>query len=232
MTFGKFKSFIENNLIESYKNENDFKKKLREFRHNVLNNKSISKIYSVYDQLSTPQGLSEKDAKLFLEEGVDLLARILPHVKLPKTIQENINNNYQDIDVLVYNTKVDLHERLDSRKKIIDVLTKDKKLVKESINIPIKTMVNVANQTLRSYVDSLDETSKKEFFQLINEDTKVLENTFEKMKNEGIEKLSSILESENDNDIKEKISETINKLKTEKFDQLNFVRIKSLVNSI
>lgn len=232
MTFGKFKSFIENNLIESYKNENDFKKKLREFKHNVLNNKSLSKIYSIYDQLSTPQGLSDKDAKLFLEEGIDLLVRILPHVKLPKTIQENINNNYQDIDVLVYNTKVNLHERLESRKKIIDVLTQDKKLTKESINIPIKTMVNVANQTLRTYVDSLDESTKKEFFKIINEDAKVLEDTFEKMKEEGIDKLHKILENETENDVKEKISETIKKLKTEKFDQLNFVRIKSLVNSI
>lgn len=232
MTFGKFKSFIENNLIESYKNENDFKKKLREFKHNVLNNKSLSKIYSIYDQLSTPQGLSDKDAKLFLEEGIDLLVRILPHVKLPKTVQENINNNYQDIDVLVYNTKVNLHERLESRKKIIDVLTQDKKITKESINIPIKTMVNVANQTLRTYVDSLDESTKKEFFKLINEDTKVLEDTFEKMKEEGIDKLHKILENETENDVKEKISETIKKLKTEKFDQLNFVRIKSLVNSI
>jgi hypothetical protein len=232
MTFGKFKSFIENNLIESYKNENDFKKKLREFRHNVLNNKSISKIYSVYDQLSTPQGLSEKDAKLFLEEGVDLLARILPHVKLPKTIQENINNNYQDIDVLVYNTKVDLHERLDSRKKIIDVLTKDKKLVKESINIPIKTMVNVANQTLRSYVDSLDETSKKEFFQLISEDSKSLETKFETLKESTITKLQSILDKEEEFELKTKISETIDRLKTEKFDQVNFLKIKNLEGSI
>jgi hypothetical protein len=232
MTFGKFKSFIENKLIESYTNENDFKKNLREFRHNVLNNKNLSKIYSIYDQLSSPQGLSEKDASQFLEEGIDLLSRILPHVKLPKTLQETIENQYYDIDVLVYNHKINLHERLESRKNILSTLTKDKKVVSESINIPIKTMVNVANQTLRSYVDSLDESSKKEFFKIINEDSKVLEETFEKMKSDGINKLNSILENETEKEIKEKITETIDKLKTEKFDQLNFVRIKKLINSI
>jgi hypothetical protein len=232
MTFGKFKSFIENKLIESYTNENDFKKSLREFRHNVLNNKNLSKIYSIYDQLSSPQGLSEKDANQFLEEGIDLLSRILPHVKLPKTLQETIENQYYDIDVLVYNHKINLHERLESRKNILNTLTKDKKVVSESINIPIKTMVNVANQTLRSYVDSLDESSKKEFFKIINEDSKVLEETFEKMKSDGINKLYSILENETEKEIKEKITETIDKLKTEKFDQLNFVRIKNLINSI
>ena len=59
MTFGKIKSVIENNLLESYKKETEFKKNLREFRHNVLNNKSFSKAYAIYDQLSTPQGLTE-----------------------------------------------------------------------------------------------------------------------------------------------------------------------------
>lgn len=232
MTFGKFKSHVERNLIESYKNENDFKKSLREFKYNVLSDKNLSKIYSIYDQLSTPQGLSEREAKEFLEEGIDLLYRLLPNVKLPKNLSENIENNYHDIDVLVYNYKVNLHERIESRKNLVDVLTQKKISVKESINIPIKTMVNVANQTLRNYVDTLDENAKKEFFQLINEDSKVLEDKFEKLKEDGINKLSAILEQENENDVKERISETISKLKCEKFDQLNFIRIKNLVSSI
>ena len=69
MTFGAVKSLIEKNLLESYKNEKEFKKTLREFKHNVLSNKSMSKAYTLYDQLSTPQGLSEQDAKYFIEEA-------------------------------------------------------------------------------------------------------------------------------------------------------------------
>ena len=42
MTFGQIKSIIEKNLLESYKNEKDFKKSLKEFKHNVLNNKTMS----------------------------------------------------------------------------------------------------------------------------------------------------------------------------------------------
>ncbi len=41
MTFGAVKSLIEKNLLESYKNEKEFKKTLREFKHNV-NLKTIS----------------------------------------------------------------------------------------------------------------------------------------------------------------------------------------------
>jgi len=197
-----------------------------------LNDKNLSKLYSIYDQLSTPQGLSEKDAKDFIEEGIDLIRRVLPSVKLPKTISESLENNYKDIDVLVYNTKVNISERLQSKKNLISILTSDKPRVKESINIPIKSMVNVANQTLKSYVENLDENSKKELFQIISEDSKVLENQFEELKNSTISKLQSIMESENEKEVKTKISETIDKLKTERFDQINYLRLKNFSSSI
>lgn len=232
MTFGKIKSVIEKNLLESYKDEKNFKKTLREFKQNILNDKNLSKLYSIYDQLSTPQGLSEKDAKDFIEEGIDLIRRVLPSVKLPKTISESLENNYKDIDILVYNTKVNISERLQSKKNLISILTSDKPRVKESINIPIKSMVNVANQTLKSYVENLDENSKKELFQIISEDSKVLENQFEELKNSTISKLQSIMESENEKEVKTKISETIDKLKTERFDQINYLRLKNFSSSI
>lgn len=232
MTFGKIKSQIERNLIESYKDETNFKKNLREFKQNVLNNKNISKVYSIYDQLSTPQGLSDSDAKEFLEEGINLLSRLIPNLKLPKSLTDKIQNNYSDIDTLVYTSNTNLSERVNSKKNIISILTKQKTQLKESINIPIKTMVNVANQTLKGYVESLDEDSKKEFFQLISEDVKVLETKFEEMKVDAITKLTTILESSQETDVKSTVSETINKIKGEKFDQLNFLRIKNLVKSI
>lgn len=232
MTFGNLKSIIEKNLLESYNDEKDFKKSLREFKHNVLNNKSMSKAYALYDQLSTPQGLSEQDAKEFLEEGINLLHKILPTIKLPKSLIESVKNNYEDLDTLVYTTKLDLLERLTIKKQIISVLKEDKKVVKESINIPIKSMVSIANQTLRGYIDNLDETSKKEFFQLISEDTKTLESKFEALRETTINKLKVILEKEQEFEIKTKISETIDRLGDEKFDQMNFLKLKSLEESI
>jgi hypothetical protein len=232
MTFGKIKSFIENNLLESYKNEMEFKKTLREFKHNVLSNKSMSKAYNLYDQLSTPQGLNEHDAKEFLEEGISLLQKVLPLIKLPKSLSESVKNRYTDIDTLVYTQKLNLTERIQSKKNIVSVLTSQTNVIKENINIPIKSMVSIANQTLRNYLDTLDENSKKEFIQLVSEDTKVLEDKFEVIRESAITKLQTLLEKENENEIKNKISETINKLKDEKFDQMNFLRLKNLEESI
>lgn len=232
MTFGKIKSVIERNLIESYIDSNDFKKKIREFKENVLRDKNISKIYSIYDQLSTPQGLNENDAKEFLEEGLEILRRLLPNVKLPKNISEDIKNTYEDIDILVYELKPNLIERIQCRKNIVKILTSSKQSIKENINIPIRSMVNIANQTLKSYVDSLDENTKKELFNLLTEDCAVLETKFDEMKNEAISKLENILKEEKESDIKEKITETIDKIKNEKFDQINFLKIRNLVSSI
>ena len=232
MTFGTIKSIIENNLLESYKNEKEFKKTLREFKHNVLNNKSMSKAYTLYDQLSTPQGLNEGDAKEFLEEGISLLQRVLPSIKLPTNVSESVKNSYGDIDTLVYTQKISLSERIKSKKNIVSVLTSKPQDIKESINIPVKSMVNIANQTLRNYLDTLDENSKKEFIQIVSEDTKVLEEKFEVIRESAISKLNTIMENENESEIKSRISETIVKLKDEKFDQMNFLRLKNLEESI
>jgi hypothetical protein len=93
-------------------------------------------------------------------------------------------------------------------------------------------MVNIANQTLRNYLDTLDENSKKEFIQIVSEDTKILEQKFEVIREKAINKLETIMENENELEIKSRISETITKLKDEKFDQMNFLRLKNLEESI
>ena len=232
MTFGKIKSIIENNLIESYRDEKDFKKSLKEFKHNVLSNKTMSKLYSLYDQLSTPQGLNESDAKDFLEEGISLIQKLIPNIKTPSTLSESVENKYSDIDALVYTNKLDLLERVKSKKNITKVLTSTNGIVKESINIPLKSMVRIANQTLSNYIETLDESSKKEFIQIMTEDSASLENKFETIRESAINKLKIILEKEEEFELKTKLSETIDRLKVEKFDQLNFLKLKNLEESI
>jgi hypothetical protein len=232
MTFGTIKSLIEKNLLESYKNETEFKKTLREFKHNVLNNKAMSKAYAIYDQLSSPQGLTEQDAKDFIEEGISLLNKILPSIKLPITLSEKTENNYTEIDTLVYSQGVNLLERVNAKKNILKVITSTKESIKESIHIPISSMVAVANQTVNNYILNLDENSKKEFFQIVSEDAKTLETKFETIKESAISKLTALQNSEDSQDIKTKISETIDKVKSEKFDQLNFLKLKNLEESI
>jgi hypothetical protein len=192
----------------------------------------MSKAYAIYDQLSSPQGLSEQDAKDFIEEGISLLNKILPSIKLPISLSEKTENNYTEIDTLVYSQGVNLLERVNAKKNILKVITSTKESIKESINIPISSMVAVANQTVNNYILNLDENSKKEFFQIVSEDTKTLETKFETIKESAISKLTALQDSEDSQDIKTKILETIDKVKSEKFDQLNFLKLKNLEESI
>jgi hypothetical protein len=151
---------------------------------------------------------------------------------MPKSMEEEVNNNYSDIDTLVYTKKISISERIQAKKNIIETLKKQKNSIKESINIPVTSMVKIANQTLRNYIETMDESSKKEFFQIVSEDNRNLENRFEELKTSAISKLQNILENENESDVKTKINETIDKLKEEKFDQVNFLKLKNLESSL
>jgi hypothetical protein len=234
MTFGLIKSIIEDSLLESYKDEKSFKKALNEFKHNVLNNKDISKIYSLYDDLSNPQGLNQEDAKEFVSEGISLIQKLLPSVKLPKIVGESkVKNKYTIIDELVYtNNKINLSERLQFKKQLVKNLQESANKNVSNVNIPISSMVKIANQTLNSYIENLDEGSKKEFFEIIKEDSKELEVKFNSLKETALEKLVPLMESENDSEIKSKLKDTINKIQEDSFNQINFLRLKKLQDSI
>jgi hypothetical protein len=231
MTFGQIKSIIEKNLVESYKDSSTFKQTLKEFKHNVLNNKSFSKVYSIYDNLNIPQGLSENDAKEFLEESVNVIRHLLENTSLPKN-GEKAANIYQNIDNLVYFENVNIHERLSSKKMLIDNLMLTTKGLNESPKIPLKSMVSIANQTIGKYIESLDEATKKEVFYILASKNEDLEIEYTTLKESTINKLKVLLNKQEESDIQSKINETIERIKIEKFDQVNYVKLKRLEESI
>jgi len=232
MTFGQVKSTIEENLLHSYKNEKEFKKTLREFKENVLNDKKFSKLFSIYEQLSTPQGLSEKDAELFLNEGINLISKIIPSVKMPSSKNITKNNNYTDIDNLVYTNKHNIIERIQSKKNILNLLMSESKKINESVKIPVSSMVKIANQTLENYIQSMDKDSKKLFLEVIKSDKDSLEKEYSTLKENTITKLNTLLSNQNEQEMKSKISETIEKLQNENFTQINYVKLISLENGL
>lgn len=231
MTFGQIKSILEKNLLESYSNSTSFKKTLKEFKHNVLNNKNFSKLYSLYDDLSTPKGLSENDAKEYLEEGLSLIRVILSDTQLPKK-GEISENNYKNLDNLVYLNNINISERLESKKLVLSVLTSKPKVNETMVSIPLKSMVTIANQTVQNYLGTLDEDVKKEVFHVLASKEEELEVEYTNLKESTINSLNAILESNEDSEMALKLTETINKIKSEKFDQVNFVRLKHLSDSI
>jgi len=232
MTIGKLKTYFENRFVESYQNEKEFKKVLKEFNEKVLKNKSISRIYNLYDELTTPQGLKESESLDYINEGLRIINNEIKKQKLP-SISKHINENfYEELDRLIYNNNLALSEIVKLKKEVSKVLTTKKPQIKESVKIPVSSMVKIANQTLKNFIETLDENSKKELFDVLKEDKKSLETSYNEIKENTVSKLLTIKENEKDNNTITKIEETINKIKTEEFSQLNYFKIKKLNETI
>jgi len=226
MTIGQLKTYFEKRFTESFQDEKEFKQVLKEFKTIVLKNKSISKAYNVYDELSTPQGINESETIDYINEGLRMISSDIKKQKLPQI--KITENSYSNLDELIYNNGLGLNEVFKLKKEISKVLSTNKKELKESVKIPVSSMIKIANQTLNGYLDTLDESSKKELLQLVKEDRKLSESNFIELKQITISKLSTIKDGEKKSSTSEKIDETINVIKNQEFNQLNYFKLKKL----
>jgi hypothetical protein len=226
MTIGQLKTYFEKRFTESYQDEKEFKQVLKEFKTIVLKNKSISKAYNVYDELSTPQGINESETIDYINEGLRMISSDIKKQKLPQI--KITENSYSNLDELIYNNGLGLSEVFKLKKEISKVLSTNKKELKESVKIPVSSMIKIANQTLNGYLETLDESSKKELLQLVKEDRKLSESNFIGLKESTISKLTIIKDGEKKSSTSEKIEETINAIKNQEFNQLNYFKLKKL----
>lgn len=240
MKFGVLKSKIEKCLIESY-NKNTFKDNIFIFNELVKNNKNISKLYYLYDELSSKKGLSESLANDYINESITIYENVVNKIS-KKNIEEikmwvsNITteNNYEEIDNLFSNNVVMLENKLQSRKRIVESL-KSVEVKSESgkiINVSLEDMVNVANKTVNEFLSNISESEKKELMTILKEDENKLSSKFEFIKENTLKRLDNILLSESDGEVKKTILETIEKVKNETFNKVSYVKLKNLNESL
>jgi hypothetical protein len=234
MKFGILKSKIEDCLVESYK-KNSLKKDMFVFEELVLKNKTLSTLYFLYDELSKNKGLNESFVNEYINESIILFENTVS--KINKKDIKDLNmwvdhivseNRYVDIDNLFSNNASTLEEKLKSKKTISENLKKNPIEEKEVIEVPLKSMVDVANNTIKSYIDGLNESEKKQLNVLLTTSDEKLNQKYEFLKEDVIEKLESLLTENEDSEVSEKINETIEKLQTENYDKLNYFKLKQL----
>jgi hypothetical protein len=240
MKFGVLKSKIEKCLIESY-NKNTFKDNIFIFNELVKNNKNISKLYYLYDELSSKKGLSESVANEFINESITIYENVVNKIS-KKNLEEiriwvnnvTTKNNYEEIDNLFSNNIVMLENKIQSRKKIVESL-KSVEVISESgkiINVPLKDMVDVANKTVNEFLSNISESEKKELMTIIKEDENKLNVKFDFIKENTLKRLDNILLSESDSEVKRTILETIEKVKNETFNKISYIKLKNLNESL
>jgi hypothetical protein len=234
MKFGNLKSKIETILIESYKDKS-FKDEMFIFDQLVLKNKNINKLYYLYDELNSNKGLSESVGNEYINQSIILYENIVNKIN-PKHIKEieiwvshiQCENVYSHIDTLFSNNIKDIENKIHSKNMVLEHITKSPSSKNDIVKIPIKTMVSIANKTITNYINTLSESDQKELKNLLSSDENTLKENYISLKENVISKLETLQENDKDEEVIEKINETINKIKNESFDRIGYFKLQKL----
>jgi hypothetical protein len=237
ITIGHIKSAIEQKLLESY-TKNAFSKEIKNFKKLVLENKNISKLFFIYDELTSNKGLNESIVDSYINECITMYENTINKID-PKELNlikswikdVKVENNYSNVDKLFSTNILTLESKIQSKKLIAEQLKKQPENQKDIINIPLSTSLSIANKTLSEHINDLSEEEKKEVIDLIAKPDDELKISFETLKEETLSKLNSIKEN-SDEDISEKIEDTIKKVTNENYNKLNYYRMKVLNENI
>lgn len=231
--FGVLKSKIEKVLLESYSN-NTFKEELKNFKTNVLDKKNIAKIFYLYDELNSKKGLNESVVNDYINECIVIYENTINKIK-PSELQVlrswvariDTGNEYENIDNLFSTDVLTIESRIKSKKLISESLKKIKPIEKEIVKLPMSTMISVANKTIQNYMESLNESEKKELVKFLNSDDNELKTNFNSLKENVLTKLETLKE-DSDSETIGRINETIEKVSSEKYDKLTYFKLKGL----
>lgn len=231
MKIGVLKSKVEEKLLSSY-NKGTFKTEIKNFKKNILENKNLSKLFYLYDELNSNKGFTESFANEFLSESLNSFKEIYPRLKKQSSVENwikdiEVENKYENIDNFLYSDVTKLEEKILSKKSITETLKK-KPVVKEAvINVPVSKMVEVANQTILNHINSMNESEQNELYKFLSQDRKEVEKEFQTLKETVVSKLNLLSES-SDTETNNKIQETIAKVSKDEFSIVSFIQLKKL----
>jgi hypothetical protein len=236
-TFGTIKTKIEKASIGLY-GKPEFKTYMSQLKTMVLENKDLSELYYIYDDLSKKKGLSNNIATDYINESIEYSQILIENNERSlKNVDEWISsivkksvNNYKDIDVTIYNKSIkNLETVLESKKRIINtMISEDKLKIKESINLPLKTMLRVANDRLNKELSNISESERKELIELSSLSDKSIKLEIDTLKENVISNLKTSLNESKENDLKDTIENTIKKISESKYDKYNLYQLRKL----
>jgi hypothetical protein len=205
----------------------------------VLKNKNVSKLFYLYDELTSNRGLNESIANEYINQSITFYENTINKIKpidlkgLNSWLEgTEYNNEYDVVDDLFSTGVTKLEEKITSKKTILETITKTPKENKDVVAIPLKTMVDIANKTINNYVSDLTESDQKKLKSILSLNEDELKEKYDTLKESIISKLEKIQESEQDNEVGERINETITKVNSESFDKLNYLKLQELNNNL
>jgi|688.fasta_scaffold260631_4 hypothetical protein len=233
MKFGYLKTAIERKLVNSFVTES-LTNDLKTFKQLVLKSTPTKKLFFIYDKLNENLGIDKESASLLVDEIIKESKGItIPEkhfLKLAKWVNNDLKvSEYHNIDQILNTNLQNIEETVESKKLVIENLTKTKKVIKEGISkLPLSSVSKIMNSTANQYLNKLDESTKKEVLSIFKQDETVLIENFKTEKKEVLTKLDEMINSSSEDELKTKLNETKERIKSTQFNFNEFVKLKEL----
>jgi hypothetical protein len=236
MRFGVIKTLVESKLVESFK-KNNLKEDMRLFNTKLLKNKDFCKMMSVYDNLNENKGLDKESANYLIDDLVKEFNSVKLNentIKFIKSWTSDVvkENKYSKIDDLIYGDTIKPEKKSIARKEIVESLNKIS-VIKENKTpkVPISTLLKVANNTAKKYLETLTESDRQKVLDVISVDDKTLKVKFEELKENTISKLDNLI-NESDEELNKRLTETKDRIQKTIISKDEYVKLWKLNQNI
>jgi|TARA_R110002153_G_scaffold195476_1_gene348853 hypothetical protein len=241
--FGQIKSNIESLMTKSY-GKNSFKTNMKSFKSHIIENEKLAKAYFLYDELSKKKGLSKDIVDDYVNECVETIKVILTtestklkevNMWVSEGLKTNSDNNYTNIDTVVYSSSIkNLEKVLECKNTIKKLLGESEEVSKvtESVNIPLSSMLKIATNTFNREYGDISEEEKKELKNLLSLSKTELAEEITISKSIVLEKLSEKVNESNDEDLNNRVNETINRINKSEISLTSLYKLKQLEHGL
>ena len=241
--FGQIKSNIESLMTKSY-GKNSFKTNMKSFKSHIIENEKLAEAYFLYDELSKKKGLSKDIVDDYVNECVETIKGILTtesaklkevNMWVSEGLKTDSDNNYTNIDTVVYGTSIkNLEKVLECKNTIKKLLGETEEVTKvtESVNIPLSSMLKIATNTFNREYGDISEEEKKELKNLLSLSKTELTEEITISKGVVLKKLTEKVNESNDEDLNNRVNETINRINESEISLTSLYKLKQLEHGL
>tara|TARA_R110000851_G_scaffold82503_4_gene180821 strand:+ start:1750 stop:2484 length:735 start_codon:yes stop_codon:yes gene_type:complete len=241
--FGQIKSNIESLLTKSY-GKNAFKTNMKSFKSHIIENEKLAEAYFLYDELSKKKGLSKDIVDDYVNECVETIKGTLTtesaklkevNMWVSEGLKTDSDNDYTNIDTVVYSTSIkNLEKVLECKNTIKKLLGETEEVTKvtESVNIPLSSMLKIATNTFNREYGDISEEEKKELKNLLSLSKTELTEEITISKGIVLKKLTEKVNESNDEDLNNRVNETINRINESEISLTSLYKLKQLEHGL
>jgi len=244
--FAKYKKNLDNILENSYGNKEDFKKNLSVIMGAMKFSKPLREFFTLYNEIESKKFDSIDDSKAYISEALDHLKKNKQELNkvgnlLDKIIgdrkdlcTEEINEIYEEIDTLIFNTNVNkLGDMVKSKKFLSESMTQNTSVKKISKPLTPKVLSHVISKNYeKEFGGKLSESEKGILKNTLLMTEDVLTKEFNNIKDIALITLNKLLSESKDDNVSAKLAEVKNEINTLESSKSSYIKVRGLLEDL